>query len=452
MQTILHDIPAHLIKLIEQLRDRLRDGDFLSRHRVRPEDFTRQCQLTFPVVMLFVLQKTVKSIQRHLHEFLSELAGGQLFEPVSAGAWTHARAKLKHTAFIELNQECVLPAFYGVERTDLQRWRGHRLLGVDSSALRLPNQEELGKEFGWMESCNQRGATGIRYPEARISVLYDVLNRCGLDARLESNRCGEVSLAMEQAAQLQPGDVVLNDQGYTGYLYLAVVLKHGGHFIARCSTRSFLTAQELFRLNRANRSRVVWLHALPQQKAQCQQLGLPLKIQVRFVSLRLPTGELEVLATSLLDEALYPAEEFLTVYHWRWGHETFHLMLKGRLDLENFSGLTVEAVRQDFHAAVLLCNLESILSQPAEAELRQANTPGVRPVKLNRSVCYHALKHDLLDLLYREIPAAEVITRLMRLFQGAPVAMRPDRKPPKRRNASLNRSYHYLRRVKKIVF
>lgn len=38
-----------------------------------PEDFTRQRQLSFPVVMLFILQKTVKSIQRHLHEFLDEL-------------------------------------------------------------------------------------------------------------------------------------------------------------------------------------------------------------------------------------------------------------------------------------------------------------------------------------------------------------------------------------------
>jgi hypothetical protein len=41
--------------------------------------------------MLFDLQKTVKSIQRHLHEFRDEVAGGGVFEPVTAG-WTHARA------------------------------------------------------------------------------------------------------------------------------------------------------------------------------------------------------------------------------------------------------------------------------------------------------------------------------------------------------------------------
>ena len=70
--------------------------------------FTRQRQLTFPLLMLFVLQQTVKSIQRHLHEFLDELAQGQLFEPVTSGAVTHARAKLKESAFSELNRDCVL--------------------------------------------------------------------------------------------------------------------------------------------------------------------------------------------------------------------------------------------------------------------------------------------------------------------------------------------------------
>ena len=123
---------------------------------------------------------------------------------------------------------------------------------------------------------------------------------------------------------MQPGEAEVNDRGFTGYLYLASVSQRGRHFIARCSTGSFLAAQERFRLNQANPSKEVWLFAPPDQKAQCQRLSLPWKMRVRFVSLRLPGGELEVLATSLRDQALYPTEEFLTVYHWRWGHETFH--------------------------------------------------------------------------------------------------------------------------------
>src|SRR5206468_5331912 len=161
MRTIIESIPAHVIGFIEKLRQQLCDVQFSARHRVRPEDFTRQRQLTFPIVMLFVLQKTVKSIQRHLHEFLNELTGGQLFEPVTAGAFTHARAKLKHTAFIELNEKTVVPWIYDSEQSQsVKRWRGHRLLGMDSSILRLPNSAGLREQFQIVEVKNQSGLTG----------------------------------------------------------------------------------------------------------------------------------------------------------------------------------------------------------------------------------------------------------------------------------------------------
>ena len=451
MQPIIHDIPHHLTTLIEALRAKLRDQDFLARHRVRPQDFTRQRQLTFPLLMLFLLQQTLKSIQRHLHEFLDELAQGQIFEPLTSGAVTHARAKLKESAFAELNQECVLATVYGPEYP-IQRWQGHRLIGVDSSLVRLPESQELGQTFGWKEASNQHGSTGTRYPEARLSVVYDLLNRIGLDARLEPSTVGEVALALQQLEHLQPGDAEVNDRGFTGYLYLASVSQRDRHFIARCSTGSFLAAQEMFGLNQANQSKEVWLLAPPDQKAPGQRLGLPLKMRVRFVSLRLSSGELEVLATSLRDPALYPTEEFLTVYHWRWGHETFHLMLKGRLELENFSGRTVEAIRQDTQAAVLLAILESVLSEPTQAALREQSTPQTQPRQVNRSNSYHALKDQVLDLLYRDIPVPIVISKLMKLFKGSPVAVRPKRKVPRRRRPSFHRSYHFQRRVKKAVF
>lgn len=451
MRHILQDAPTYLLTLIEALRAKLHDPNFLARHRVRPEDFTRNRQLTFPVMMLFILQKTVKSIQRHLHEFLDDLAGGILFETVTSGAVSHARAKLKESAFIELNRDCVLPAAYSSER-DIQRWRGHRLFGFDSSLLRLPDSEELGQEFGWKEASNQNGATGTRYPEGRLSVAYDLLNQMGHDARLTSSKVGEVTLAIKQLHHLQPSDVGITDRGFSGYVYFASISQRQSHFIGRCSTGSFLDAQRMFRLNRANQSKVVWLFAPPDQKAECRRLGLPLKIQVRFVSVRLPNGELEVLATSLLDESLYPTAEFLQVYHWRWGHETYYMMLKGRMDLENFSGRTVEAVRQDLHAAVLIANLESVLSDPAQAGLTRKSANATQPLKVNRSTSYHALKLKLLDLLYRDIPAAQVIQQLTRLFVGSPVAVRPERTAPRSDRPSFNRSYHYQRRVKKTVF
>jgi hypothetical protein len=452
MRTLLQSIPFHVLTLIQTLRRQLCDVDFSVRHRVRPEDFTRQRQLTFPVVMLFTLQKTVKSIQRHLHEFLEELAGANLFEPVTSGAWTHARAKLKHTAFIELNTSSVLPTIYGPEQSQsVARWRGHRLLGVDSSLLRLPNHEEVLQQFSPKQISNQGGPTGVSYPEGRMSVLYDLLNRVGLDGRLEPSSLGEVDLAIEQLAQAAPGDVLINDRGFTGYRYLAWHHHRGLHHISRCSTASFAAAQELFRMNRAGRSKVVKLFPPAAEKALCKKLGLPLELTVRFVSVRLSTGELEVLATSLLDEVLYPTKEFLTVYHWRWNHETFYGVMKGRLDLENFSGQTAEAVRQDFHSTLLLCNLESVLTGPTARALQEQSVAGQHPKQINHAVAFHALKHQLLELLYSSTPVEVILGKLQCLFAGAPVTKRPERKVP-RPKLSLGRSYHFQRHVKKIVF
>ena len=204
-------------------------------------------------------------------------------------------------------------------------------------------------------------------------------------------------------------------------------------------------------MNRAGRSLVVKLVPPSNQRVELRGLGLPLEMIVRFVSVRLSTGELEVLATSLLDEELYRAEEFLEVYHDRWNHETFFGTMKGRLDLENFSGQTFEAVQQDYFAALLLTNLETALTEPAAQALREGSAQHKHPKQVNGAVAYHALKTQLLELLYSELPAEKVVQELQQLFLASPVSVRPERKPP-RRKPSLSRSYHFQRRVKKIVF
>jgi len=452
MRNITAPIGSYLPRLVEALRQQLRDPDFRTRHRVRPQDFTRHRALPFALVILFILQKTVKSVQRHLNEFLAQVAPELPDAGATPGGWTQARAKLKHTAFGELNQLCVLPAVYQDDQAPPpRRWHGHRLLAIDSSLLRLPNSQDIAQAFGRVIVSNQTGATGTEYPQARVWVLYDVLNRIGLDPRLEPSTVGEIDLAIEHLPHFQEHDVAVMDRGFAGYRLLAYFLQAKRDFIVRCSTGSFLAAQELFRLNRAGRSKEVRLFAPADQKAALLTLGLPLEIVVRFVSLRLPTGELEVLATSLLNEESYPTQEFKAVYHCRWGIETYYGDRKGRLDLENFSGLTAEAIRQDFHAAVLLCNLESVLTGPASQALSDHRPKCQYPQQVNRANSFHALKMHAWELLSSERPAEGVVRRLQRLFLSNPVSVRKDRKAP-RPKLSFPRSYHFQRRVKKIVF
>jgi hypothetical protein len=440
------------LTLIERLRQPLIDPGFWSRHRRRPGDFTRQCVLSFPVLMLLVLQKSLKSLQAHVHEFLWQLGEGTTFPKLSGGALTHARAKLRASAFVELNESAVLATVYGTEHASLvQRWRGHRLLGVDSSLLRLPSSRAVGETFGWVQCANHHGPLE-RYPQGRVSVLYDLLNQVGLEGRLIGSIVAETELAHQHLAAVQPSDVVLNDRGYTGYKWLVAVRAVSAHFVSRCSRGSFTAVQQLFARDQAAGVSVeVRLVAPKELRAECRLRDWPLELTVRLVTVRLKSGELEVLATSLLDEAAYPTEVFGRLYWQRWGQETYYGRLKGRLDLEHCSGRTVEAVEQDFQATVLLSNVESVVLGPAQAQLAVRTAGRQQPAQVNRAVSLHALKYRLIELLTCRLPAETVLDELTQWFQANPVSVRPTRTVP-RREPSPSRSYHFQRRVRKLVF
>ena len=75
--------------------------------------------------------------------------------------------------------------FFAPEQAAHRRlWRGHRLLGCDGSLLRLPVHLQIIETSGAVAVANYLGDTGTRYTPARLSVVYDLLNHVGLDARL----------------------------------------------------------------------------------------------------------------------------------------------------------------------------------------------------------------------------------------------------------------------------
>jgi len=438
------------LALIVQLRQSLITPGFWGRHRRRPTDFTRQCVLTFPVLMLLLLQKSLKSLQAHAQEFLWQLSQGVTVARLSAGAVTHARAKLRPSAFVELNQ-AVLHTVYGSAHAGLvHRWHGHRLLAVDSSLVRLPSRGAVGEQFGWVQCANHHGLQE-RYPQGRVSVLYDVLNEVALEARLVASTVAETELAHQHLAGVQPGDLVLNDRGFTGYRWLVALRAMSAHFVSRCSRGSFAAVQQLFARNEAGVSVVVPLRAPPEVQGECRAQGWPLELTVRLVTVRLKNGELEVLVTSLLDAAAYPTEALADVYWQRWGQETYYGRLKGRLDLEHCSGQTVEAVEQDCHATVLLSNVESVVIGSAQAQLAECTVGRGQPAQVNRAVSVHALKYRLIELWSSRMPPEQVLVELTAWFQANPVSVRPERQV-RRRVFSPSRSYHYQRRVRKFVF
>ena len=441
--------PYWVNETITNTRQLLAEESFCHQHRINDKAFTRQRHFTFVNTMLFLMQKTVRSIQLHVHSFFEAL--GQPGLGLTSSAWSQARVKLRHTAFIALNEQAVLKVVYREPvHPQLRLWRGHRLVAIDSSLQRLPTEEALGEEFGWAKCKNNSGECG-RYPQARLSVLTDVLNRLAIQTFFEPWTTGERELALQHVQRLEAWDLALLDRGFAEYTLWAQFVHSDRRFVGRCQANTFAIVNQLFKENQAGRSVVVELVPHRAQLKEVQAAGLPEVIRVRFITVRLSTGELEVLATNLLDEQLYPTECFAQLYHYRWGIETYYGLLKGRLDLGNFTGLSAEAIRQDVYATVFVSNLESVLIAPVNQQLQEHSALLQHRQQVNHAVSFHAIKSHIIALLASQEPLPQVLQKLQSLFGATPTTSRPDRKVP-RRKPSAWRSYYYQRNLKKTVF
>lgn len=391
-----------------------------------------------------ILRKSVKPLQNMVNEAMEAVGA----EPVSASAYSQARHKLLHTAFVELNQVAIVDVMYGDDQ--YHTFWNYRVLAVDGSKIRLPNTAEMREVFGsqrWSVKDKETVIEG-EHPMGLASVLYDVLNRVALDATLTRGDAYEVDLAIAHLPRTEASDLLVLDRNYPSYEMLAELTQQQRAFVIRCSASSFKAARRMLK-GEGPDSQIVTLK-MPASKVKAfRQRGLPTTLTVRFVRVLLSTGEWEVLVTSLRDEVHYPTEGFGELYSLRWGIETFYGILKTRLALENFTGTSIESVKQDFFATLYLTGMESILTADAQATLDSRSTKNRQ--KVNRGVAFNTIKNRAFDLLNSRIDGPTLLEKMTVLFLQSPSAERKGRNPP-RKKSSAHRLLNYHKRCKKHCF
>ena len=199
-------------QLIEQSQELINSETLSVRHRASEKCFTRTRKLFFSLLIILIIRKSVKSMQLILNELSIELDT----EPVTAAAFTKARAKLKHTAFIELNRELVFKCVcYG--EGDYIRYKGFRVLGIDGSKLLLPDTTDVIKEFGQISYRSDKNLPKGQHAYGMASVMYDVFNKIAVNSVLGTARAYEVDLAMKHLEYTQDNDLLLCDREYPSY-------------------------------------------------------------------------------------------------------------------------------------------------------------------------------------------------------------------------------------------
>ncbi|MCK4442276.1 MAG: IS4 family transposase, partial [Sulfurovaceae bacterium] len=417
-------------KILQFIREKILSEEFKNKNKKSIQDFTRDRKLNFSKMIILMSRKSVKSIQNVLNEaetYLSNMLDEDLMT-VSKSAYTQAREKINYEAFIELCND-IKEQFY--KEYEYEKYKGFRLLGVDGSMIILPNNEDTKKEFSTTNVKNQYQDKNKEIVQARVSVLYDLLNNIVVDAIMSDSKIHEINITIkEHLKQVKEEDLVIFDRGYPSYrLFATITSKYEANYLIRMKTSMYKKyTKVLFDKNSDIEDITVTIKPTYKElKEICIKEDLPQEIKVRFVKVILDDGKIEVLATSVLDKNILKTEDLKELYFKRWGIETYYEIMKNRLSLENFTGTSALAVKQDFYATMFISNIEALVTFDLNEELKNRNKKSNKyEQKVNKSVSFNTIKNYAFELLY--FPDKDIDGILDKIYQQLrtnKIAIRP---------------------------
>lgn len=407
------------IDIIEKIKKRMNSYEFMMRYRRSGHDFTRKRKLPFVHLVLFMINLVRQTLQKELTSFMG-LFSSACDSPkgISKSAFSQSRLKLKPEAFIDLN-DTLIQEFY--TENDYTAWRGFRLLSVDGTTLQLPYSEEIRDYFGYNNDPH-----GRKLPLARTSSFYDILNGLIISTKIDHYKSDEFKLFLNHIDKLQSKDLLILDRWYGAIWLFLVILSKKADFVVRLQS-NFISELGPF-IDSDEISKIIERTECPKDsQAVLDKLGIKFKpFKFRLIKVELDNGEIELLATSLIDEQEYPTSIFKGLYFMRWGIEVNIDHLKNQVEIESFSGLTPISVEQDYYANMFIANLQSIIARDAKIELEKEDKNVKYEYKINKNLSLSYMKDRVIKMLTSN--DIKYFDELKELFKVELVPVRPGRK------------------------
>lgn len=417
--------------IFSNLKSNLMSESFKEQHRDRRKSFVRTRVLGFVDLITIQLNRVVLSLAVELEKFLNIINTHRSY---SKQAFSKARKKLKHTAFVSLNREFVKD-YYKLGGYHLYEGK-YVLVAVDGSLCQLPESAPLAHYFGRSE--NQYGAGMVI---GRASVMYDVLNQISMDSIFGAYRESENAMFDKHEQNFAPQKsfikhpiLYLLDRSYPSYDTLQNLQQQGDCFIVRCKAGFCKEVKEF--VGKHIDEQAIYM-ACKERKASAKSAG----IHLRIVRVLLSSGEYEYLLTN----TDFNRKQLSELYFMRWKVETFYGFLKQHMQLENFSSKTPEGILQDFHACLLTANISSLLIQEAQQELEQEgqNQNSKYNYQINKNVAIGILRDKIPELLLSPYKHENMLKELKIRIKRHKVPIIPKRSFTRHKLKRSKRKFHF---------
>jgi hypothetical protein len=281
----------------------------------------RRRSLPADVTLLFTVAMSLFSHQA-LADVFDSMTSGLRFVmpdteagPVSKSAICQARYRLGARPTVELFHRICLPC--ATPDTPEAFRFGLRLMAVDGTKEAIPDSPANAAAFGY--PATKDGGHGA-LPQVQAVYLVECGTHMIVDAGFWSYNTNERIGALRLLRSLQPGMLLMWDQGFHGYPMASTTRKHKAQFLGRVPKNVVLTAHKYL----PDGSYLAWLRPADRGPVAARRVA-PILVRVVEYTLDAPGrtghGEHHRLMTSLVEWEEAGALELVLCYHERWEEE-----------------------------------------------------------------------------------------------------------------------------------
>jgi hypothetical protein len=272
---------------------------------VRKRKLPAEVVVWLVIGMALLRDRSIDEVITHLDLVLPEITED---DAVSRTAVVRARDRLGCAPLAVLFAETARR--WAGAAADALRWRGLAVYGVDGTTLLIQDTADNEIVFGRPHSGRSAGA----YPQLRLVALMVLRAHLLADMVPGSYPTGEQTLAQELWKRLPDQCVIVVDKGFINYAVFYGIQSQGSGRHWLCRAKANLKWQVVRSLGPGDD-----LVQIPLNRSlRKHHPELPELLYARAIRSHRRGFRPQVLLTSLLDNAAYPAHEIVDLYHERW--------------------------------------------------------------------------------------------------------------------------------------
>lgn len=310
----------------------------------RQRDLPAHVVVYYVIALALFMQVSYREVLRCLLEGLQWLAGpGARLKVAGNSGISQARRRVGVEPLRQLHDELVKPI---AGRKTRGAWYGRwRLVTLDGSTLDVADEAGNREAFGLPGASRGDSA----FPQIRFVSLLENGTHVLFGSRCGKYATGEITLAKQVLAALQPGMLCLADRNYLGYALWRQARQTGASLLWRAKTHLRLEVLERY-ADGSYRSAIYASERDWRKRREPQELRV---IEYRLEGVA-DSEEFYRLVTTLPPE-LAPAQQLAALYHERWEIEGALDELKTHLRGARIvlRSKTPQLVEQEFYGLLL---------------------------------------------------------------------------------------------------